>query len=255
MSQANLGGINFRINPSQVSWNYDVDVAVTQTVGGRVVQVYGVTMGDMVIQGMFGQDRRTRKESWELAEAFQLQVSKLVDRQSAIPSAAQLSGADNTPMHPTIRFVYNDVNEAAALGLPGHNWDFQVYIKSLKDSADQNLTVVHKTGKFSYGYALTLFVVQDNTGKLNEVAQNSFIERLSNGLGWKRSAYNGMMSADELENYLKTNSPDGTIHGLVLQQFQQAGQGQIPSLIGSGTGGAPNTVGSSTPNLTPRGAS
>jgi hypothetical protein len=230
VSQASLGGITFRINPSQVAWNYDVDVSVTQTVGGRVVQVLGVTMGDMVIQGLFGQDRANRKESWELAEAFQQKIAALVDRQSAIPTSAQLSGADPTPMHPTIRFVYNDVNEAAGLGLPGHSWDFQVYVKSLKDVANQGATVEHSTGKFSYGYALTLFIVQDNTGKLAEVAQNSFIERLSNGLGWKRSAYNGMMSSEELEAYLKTNSPDGTIHGLVLQQFQQAGQGQVPTI-------------------------
>lgn len=238
MALANLGGLTFRINPSQVSWNYSVDATVIPTVGGRVVQVYGVTMGDMTIQGLFGQERSGQKrESWQLAEQFQKDVALLVQKQSAIPTAAQLSGADATPMHPPMRFVYIDDK---------HNWDFTVYVKSLRDVASPTSVVEHKTGKFSYGYTLTLFIQQDNTGKLNAVAKNEFIERLSNGMGWKRSQYNGFMSNVELENYLKSNSSDGTIHGLVLQQFTTAGQGQIPI-----PGQAPNgsaTVPNSTNN-------
>jgi hypothetical protein len=218
MGTANLGGLSFRINPSQVSWDYNVDVSVIPTVGGRVVQVYGVTMGDMTIQGLFGVERTGQKrESWQLAEQFQKDLGLLVNKQSAIPTAAQLSGADSTPMHPPMRFVYTD---------DSHNWDFTVYIKALKDVDNPSATVEHKTGKYSYGYTLTLFIVQDNTGKLAQVAKNEFIDRLSNGLGWKRSAYNGFMSTDELQNYLAANTSDGTIHGLVLQEFQQAGQGQ-----------------------------
>jgi hypothetical protein len=242
MALANLGGLPFRINPSQVSWTYSVDTAVIPTVGGRVVQVYGVTMGDMTIRGLFGQERTGQKrESWQLAEQFQKDISLLVQRQSAIPSAAQLSGADTTPMHPPHRFVYTDAQ---------HNWDFTVYVKSLKDATNAGTTVEHKTGKFSYGYTLTLFIQQDNTGKLAQVAKNEFIDRLSNGMGWKRSEYNGFMTLAELDNYLKTNSSDGTIHGLVLQQFTQAGQGQIPT-----TGGAVPNSANNTPNQTPRGAS
>lgn len=232
MALANLGGLTFRINPSQVSWNYSVDAAVIPTVGGRVVQVYGVTMGDMTIQGLFGQERTgQRRESWQLAEQFQKDISLLVQKQSAIPTAAQLSGADPTPMHQPFRFVYADEK---------HNWDFTVYIKALKDFANASATVDHKTGKFSYGYALTLFIQQDNTGKLTQVAKNEFIDRLSNGMGWKRSEYNGFMSLQELENYLHSNTSDGTIHNLVLQQFTQAGQGQVPTTNGSAT--VPNST-------------
>lgn len=243
MALASLGGVPFRINPSQVTWSYEADVNVIPTVGGRVVQVLGVTMGDMTIQGLFGHDRAKGVESGDLAEAFMQRIAGLVDQQSALPTMAQLTGADPTPMHPTVRFIYNDEADAAARNLPGHNWDFNVYIKSLKDVSDPNSTITHRTGKYSYGYTLTLFIMQDNTGKLTEVATNSFIDRLSSGLGWKRSTYNGQMTAAELQNYLQNNSPDGTIHGLVLQQFQKAGQGQVvsnlptPANPGSGTGG------------------
>jgi hypothetical protein len=222
MGLASLGGVTFRINPSQVSWNYSVDASVIPTVGGRVVQVYGVTMGDMTIQGLFGQDRQNRRESWQLAEAFQKQMAGLVAKQSAIPTAAQLSGADKTPMHPPHRFVYTDDT---------HNWDFTVYVKSLRDVGNPAATVEHKTGKYSYGYTLTLFIQQDNTNQLKQVAQNQFIDRLSSGLGWKRSDYNGKMTVADLAASL-ANTADGTIHGLVLQQFQQAAQGQPPTAGG-----------------------
>jgi hypothetical protein len=231
MSSASLGGLAFRIDPSQVSWAYDVNVAVTPTVGGRVVQVHGVTMGDMTIRGLFGQDRANKKESWELAEQFVVNIGKLVDRQSAIPTSAQLNGTDPTPMHPTLRFLYNDQNSPTRRGLPAHNWDFNVYIKGLQD-LDGKGTLSHSTGKFSYGYSLTLFIVQDNTGTLAQVAKNAFIDRISNGLGWKRSSYNGLMNTNDLTSYLQgKGTPD--IHSYVLQQYQQGTTGSAPTTTGN----------------------
>lgn len=226
MGYANLGGLTFRIDPSQVSWAYKANVAVTPTVGGRVVQVHGVTLGDMTIRGLFGQDRKGGRESWQLAEEFATSVQKLVDKQSSRPTMAQLTGTDPTPMHPTIRFVYNDANSITRRGLPVHDWDFSVYVKSLRDLGGQS-TVEHSTGKFSHGYTLTLFLVQDNTGKLAEVAQNSFIDRLSKGLGWKRGPYNGLMTANDLASYLQGKGA-ADIHTYVLQQYQTASGGAVP---------------------------
>jgi hypothetical protein len=242
MSVASLGDIRFRINPSQVYWEYSVDVAVIPTVGGRVVQVYGVTLGDMTIQGLFGEQRTSpSKESWELAEEFRKNVQRLAIEQSRPPTPAQLSGVDRTPMHRTWRFYYNDdTADNRRQALPVHNWDFQVSIKGLRDAGGTGATIDHQTGKFSYGYNLTLFLHQDNTGSLTTVAKNSFIERLSAGLGWQRTAYNGHMTVADLQAYLSRNSPDGTIHGLVLQQFQNASGGQVP---GSAVNPVPGGVG------------
>jgi hypothetical protein len=244
MTVAAIGDIRFRINPSQVYWEYSVDVAVIPTVGGRVVQVYGVTLGDMTIQGLFGQERTgTMKESWQLAEDFRANIQRLAIEQSRPPNFAQLSGVDRTPMHRTWRFFYNDdTAERRQQGLPIHNWDFQVYIKSLKDVAAPSSTISHETGKFSHGYNLTLFLHQDNTGKLASVAKNAFIERLSNGLGWQRTSYQGHMTVSDLQAYLSKNSPDGTIHGLVLKEFETAGSGQVPS-FGSAVNPVPGGVG------------
>lgn len=228
MAYCTLGNYSFRIAPSSVVFPFEVDSVVIPTVGGRVVQVYGVTLGDMVVQGLFGQERTgLQRESWELAEGFQQAIATMVAQQSKQPTTGQLAGYDKTAMHQPFRFVFNDDSpERRAAKLPIHNWDFQVYIKSLEDSSDAGYTVSHETGKFSYGYTLTLFIVEDNSRSLRQVAVDKFINRLAAGVGWKRTEYNGPMSKDELETYVKANSPDGTIHGLILKQFQDAANGQ-----------------------------
>lgn len=225
---ASLGNIQFRINPSQVHWEYSIDTAVINTIGGRVVQVYGATLGDMTIQGLFGQPRdRGHRESWELAEQFATDIGKLIQQQSTPPTAAQLQGTDPTPMHQPFRFFYDDT---AQLGAAGHLWDFQVYVKSLADVRDPAYVVSHRTGKFSYGYTLTLFVVEAASQGLQQAAVDDFIKRLADGVGWQRTLYNGPMNAADLQAYLAANSPDGTIHGLVLKEFKDAGTGKVPQV-------------------------
>lgn len=230
---ASLGGVSFRVNPSQITVDYSVDTCVINTVGGRVVQVYGTTLGDMTVQGLYGEDRTTPQESWQIAEAFQNRIAELINQQGARPSIAQLSGTDPTPMLPPLRFTYSD---------PKHTWDYNVYIKAFKDINNPEATIEHVTGKYSYGYSLTLFIVQDNTGQLAKVAQDQFISRLSDGLGWQRTSYNGQMTVADLQNYLTQNSPDGTIHGLILQEFNQASQGQLPT-AGAATNPVPGGAG------------
>jgi hypothetical protein len=225
MAIATIGGVPFRINPSQVSWTYDVDTNVIPTIGGRVVQILGITLGDMTIQGMYGVDRANQQESWVLAQNFTDSIANLVEIQSALPSAAQLSGVDTTPMQPTHRFFFDDTADTLP-GYPSHHWDFQVYVKGLIDlDEDGSYVIGHRTGKYSYRYQLTLFIVEDNTGTLAKVAQDAFLDRLATGVGWKQSDYNGPMTLNDLQTYLTQNSPDSTIHGLVLQEFENASQG------------------------------
>lgn len=227
MSYCQLGNYEFRISPSNVVFPFEVDSVVIPTVGGRVVQVYGVTIGDMIVQGFFGQERTgSTRDSWELAEEFQRQIGEMVKAQSAQPSGGQLAGYDPTTMHPPVRFLFSDdTPERRQAGQAIHNWDFQVYIKDLQDAKSAAYTVEHETGKFSYGYTLILFIVEDNSRILRQVAVDKFINRLAEGVGWQRTVYNGPMSKEELAAYLAANSPDGTIHGLVLKEHQEAASG------------------------------
>lgn len=188
-----LGDITFRINPNDISWNFQVHTSVTPTVGGRVVQVLGASLSDITITGMYGENRlahvlghdsseKSPGRSWRMAEAFASEVHRLMQQQSPPP------GTSKGYQQPVpLRWFY-----------PPRGWDFLVYIKSLQDL--NGGVVSHKYGKFSYGYTLTLFPVKDNTFGLTgdtttlKTAQNKALEtaiaRISNGLGWQETKYN-----------------------------------------------------------------
>jgi hypothetical protein len=82
---------------------------------------------------------------------------------------------------------------------------FQCYIKSIVDpDGDGTAGVVHKVGRANYRYVLTLFPVQEGSTSLTKAgmsngvldqarakAVDAYIARISQGIGWKFTAYNG----------------------------------------------------------------
>lgn len=198
MSYATLGfpgglGIKFRIDPTQVNWNFKINTTVIPTVGGRVVQVLGATLSDMSIVGDFGEDHSQADgtdeypgRSWRLAVAFAARIRQMMLQQSS-------DATRQAKMHPTAVFTY-----------PPLNWRFNVYIKAFQDPDGGSISI--RPGKFSHSYELTLFIVQDGSdqilkagasaangvvNKAKAAAINSYIARISNGIGWKPTEYNG----------------------------------------------------------------
>lgn len=176
----------FRLNPNEVNWNFQVNTNVTETVGGRVVQVLGATLSDMTITGSFGELRgATHTESKVLAERFLAAMKVMAEYQSR-------DSRTHAAMHKPATFAF-----------PSKNWKFLVYIKNLTDPQG-GMAIVHQTGKFSYDYVLTLMVhadVSDTSkiiGKSNGLLMNqknkviqSYIDRIADGIGWHYSEYNG----------------------------------------------------------------
>jgi hypothetical protein len=179
-SYARLGDFKFRLDPDSIQYDYKIDYSMINTIGGQVIQVLGATTGDIVISGSFGEQRASKtggpsKESWELAEAFHAKIRQLMDAQT-LPQQGAGVGVTHTPL----TFSYMD-------GV--HDWDFKVLIKSIADDDDDG-SIEHKTGKFSYKYKLTLFMVEDRTLNLKKIAKDQFIARIAtNGLGWKNYHY------------------------------------------------------------------
>jgi hypothetical protein len=52
---ASLNGIPMRLNPISVQLDYTVKTSETPTLGGMVVQIFGIEMSDLIVQGTFGQ--------------------------------------------------------------------------------------------------------------------------------------------------------------------------------------------------------
>lgn len=199
MALASLGfsggpSVVFRLNPSQIDWSFKVHTSVTDTVGGRVVQITGATLSDLTVIGMLGEDRSRGPgaagqdhpgASWRLAEAFVAQCRKIM--------VFQAKDATETGL----------MQRPATFSYPARGWRWQVYLKAI-DEVDGAGSLEHRAGKFSHGYKLTLFPVQTGSDALVKAGQSlggfqaaqaqaiqSYIERISSGVGWKQSEFNG----------------------------------------------------------------
>ncbi len=200
---ANGPALNFRIDPDSIDYNIRVHTSVTETVGGRVIQVLGSSVSDVTVAGSIGEahnlgrgnDGEHAGVSWKLAVDFFRHVQAMQMLQSAgsnTPGSSSGSANNGFFLKPAT-FVY------APKGLR-----FQCYIKSIQDpDGDGSAGVVHKVGRANYRYVLTLFPVQDSgnlvqagtsNGALDQAkakAVDAYIQRISQGIGWKFTAYNG----------------------------------------------------------------
>lgn len=220
MGTANLGGVQFRLDPDSIQYAYTIDYSIIDTLGGRVIQVLGSTIGDITITGSFGQDHQHKRESWQLAESFAAQIRSLMDRQVVPPKNSAGGG-----VHKPLRFTFLD-------GV--HNWDMQVLIKGYDESEGEG-AIEHSSGKFSHGYKLTLFLVEDSSLALHRVQSDKFISRISKGLGWKETKYgssgsfNGSDTLDQAMKFISNNSTDGTFDGYLQALFTGTGTGSATS--------------------------
>jgi len=178
----------FRLNPNNVQWNFNINTMVQPTVGGRVVQVTGATLSDVTVQGSLGEVKAGRsnrsKVSWQLAEQFVANVRTIMDRQTQDSNE------------------FGKMQEPPVFNFPLRGWRFSVYIKALADP--KGGAMYHSPDHFSSEYALTLFVVEDLSQSVAKVGKNgvlankrqqaidSYISRISDGIGWKASKYNGV---------------------------------------------------------------
>jgi hypothetical protein len=221
MGVASLAGQTFRLDPTSVRWDFKTKVADIPTVGGKVVQVYGTEISDMVLSGTFGTG------GWREQEQFLERMKELGDKQVA--DVGRVRGTEDPH-----RFLY-----------PPKGWDFLVYLKEFSTPDGGQRSVYHSNEIIAPRWTLTLFVVEDNSG-LRKVAQDAYISRLSRGLGWKQTAYNGPLGILEMQQ---------TLGGLTIQEYlaKEFGLGAVatgnqeggyvgPS-TGSGGGGGPGIAG------------
>lgn len=176
MGVAMLGGRTFRLDPTSIRWDYSVRVADHNTVGGKVVQVLGINLGDMIVTGSFGVG------GWQEQEEFLARMKAMGEAQVA--EAAKIGGQAEP-----LRFVY-----------PPRGWDFLVYIRAFEQpGASTGVRVAAPT--FAPRWSLTLFIVEDNAGltQVKDAAVTQFIARLAQGLGWKQNQFNGPLTYADVQ--------------------------------------------------------
>jgi hypothetical protein len=173
---ASIDGIPMRLNPTSISWPYTMKIADQRTLGGKVIQLLGVTLGDLTVEGTFGVG------GFEEQQAFFDRIVNYMDTQMPLKG-------NPSPLH----FLW-----------PERGWDFWCFVRSMTQQGAQ--TAIRADNKtFAPGFVLTLFIQEDNGDLIRAVktsAAAAFIGRLTAGLGWKQTAFNGPTGAEEVSAVL-----------------------------------------------------
>jgi hypothetical protein len=195
-AMALFDGKGFRIDPTAVSWNYTVKAQEIKTVGGKVIQVYGTDLGDMTVRGSFGAGGHAEQER------FLSRMKELADRQVIAAANRHLVTAQPS------RFIY-----------PPRGWDFRVYLKAYSQPGAPGASSVYvEPGLVAPQWELRLHMVGDQGAQgIKKAAQNAFIERLSQGLGWNEDAlkagFHGTLTSAEVQTLLNGQSVTSYIGG------------------------------------------
>lgn len=202
MGKAVIHGMEFPVNPESISWDYSVKLATQKTIGGKVVQLYGWRLGDLTVSGSFG------RGGWRAQEAFFNHMKNVADEQA--PSL-------DRPTPQPVRFTWAE-----------RGWDFWVYVKALTQKG-ASVSIETTEAMIAPKYTLTMFIAEDNGQIVQaalDAAQVAYINRLTAGLGWQKSAWNGPLSMDEMSQALQGLSP-------IDYLFTEFGRAQVaPEIVG-----------------------
>jgi hypothetical protein len=209
--QATLGfaggpAVTFRVNPDNIYWNWTINTNVIETIGGRVIQVIGAYLDNLIVTGSLGQDHSTPQGvSWRQAEAFLKIITQIMEYQSR-------DSRQQDKMHPPAIFTF-----------PSKGWRFQCYVLGLDDADSPGTSIVMTPGKFNQRYELALFIVDDasetlvkageSNGVINQkqaAAIQAYMARISNGIGWQFTQYNGPVSSAP-PTAKATRAPSGAV--------------------------------------------
>lgn len=197
MTQATFGGWTFRLNPESVTYDYTPKSISTPFLGGKVVQVFGMKISDITITGSFGIGGRAEQTR------FLAQMIEVANHQKDNPTV--------TPQ----RFIW-----------PDQGWNFACWLKSYTEVKGEE-SVMLDPKIFNPKWKLVL--VPENGGSLVGYATTQLVDRMSRGIGWTKSAFNGPI-----------NGSTGVVEALTgASGFTGAGSAPSPASGSSTSGPAP----------------
>lgn len=198
---ATLGGIPFQVNPYDVNWDCSLKVIRKRTVGGFVVQIIGVHVGDITVSGVFAYgDTPGDSAGWQEQERFRAQIRTWAD------NAAQ------------------DINNTIEFNFPAYNWSFQVYVKEFTSNSDEAIRLSNTI--LAPVWTVKLFIVQDRTKVVVKGIKDLYVQRLFNGVGWRQTNYNGPLTVEAANAYVRANGKD--LIDFTKKQFSAVAQGKAP---------------------------
>lgn len=146
------GPVNITLNGIEsIDWTYNLRTYVTDTVGGKVVQILGVDISDVKVQSQLGSGAKQ-------------ELMDLVKRVRQI-----ILWHSRERKHVTVTY-------------PARNYKFTAYLESVtfKESLDD----------ITYPFTLLLAVDEDINGNIKTTTISKELRRLSEGIGYEENEYN-----------------------------------------------------------------
>lgn len=144
--------LRFRTNPNEIWWSYTLNTHVEQTYGGRVVQILGTRIEDLVIKvecGLGGWDYLTKVVDF---------LRKMMIEQR------------------------KDGGKTATFSYTTRRWRLKVFALSVPFQDQVTATTRELELRFK--------VVEDLTGQMTQMALDNELARLRDGIGFKKTPYN-----------------------------------------------------------------
>lgn len=144
--------LRFRTNPNEIWWSYTLNTHVEQTYGGRVVQILGTKIEDLIVKIDCGNG------GWPY-------LTKVVDflRKMMIEQR-------------------KDGGKTAVFSYTTRGWRMKVYALSVPFQDQVTATTRELELRFK--------VVEDLTGQMTQAALSQELARLQDGMGFRKTKYN-----------------------------------------------------------------
>jgi len=143
--------IRFRTNPNQIRWSYRLKTSVTNTYGGRVIQLLSASIDDLVVTADAGGG------GWDYMHQVALQFRDLLVYQK-------------------------NTGQPGVFEYPNRGWKMSVYALNFPFK-DANVAVRRE-------FTMNFKVQEDISGVVTTQSLQQEIARLKEGIGWSHNEYN-----------------------------------------------------------------
>jgi len=202
--------VPFKIDPQSVSWSYQPKVREDDTLGGKVVQVYGSVLTNLTLSGWFGEsgaldDGVVYDTNWKAQQAFLDQVDAWT--QSQIGSLSPSGGVGVQNGNP-IRLVWSNADDLKYDDAANDNaltFDLMVYITKYSTPGSTK-SIRLSPDLFSPTWSLSLFIYQDNS-PLNIISSGNMVDqinRVAAMFGWFPNQFTGVVTPGQYPSQVQT---------------------------------------------------
>lgn len=147
----------FRVNPNEIWWTYKLLSSTTNTLGGRVIQILGVQIGDLTVKIDCGNG------GWNyLMQVVSYLRDLLTNQRNDVPATFEYTGRD---------------------------WKFRVYALNIPFQDDWQATTRELTLNFK--------IQEDVNGVATGLALDLELQRLAAGVGANHNKYNDLNATND----------------------------------------------------------